>query len=305
MDVLIAAISQGLLWSMMAMGVYITYRILNIADLTAEGSFPLGGAVGSSLILQGASPMVATLMAIVAGMFAGFITSILYTKLKIPALIAGILTMTGLYSINLRVMGRANLSLLGKSTVFDGLQRLDIPNNWVPMILGLLCAAVVIFLLFLFFRTEIGYVLRATGDNEQMTRAQGVNTDTMKMLGLIISNGMIAFSGALIAQNNGFADISMGVGTIVIGLAAVTIGEVLFGNLSIAKRLMCVVMGSVIYRMIIALAINLNMNPNDLRLISAIILVIVLSSPTLKGALQKRTGNQKVSGKSIMEREGL
>jgi len=289
MDILLTAVSQGVLWSVMAIGVYITYRILNIADLSAEGSFPLGAAISSALIVNGVSALMATFAAMSMGLVAGLITGILYTKLKIPALISGILTMTGLYSINLRIMGRANISLLGQETVFSNLGLDNLSSSWVTLIVGAISVSAIIFILFLFFRTEIGFVLRSTGDNEQMTRAQGVNTDSLKILGLMISNSLIAFSGALIAQSNGFADISMGIGTIVIGLASVTIGEVFFGNLTLAKRLMCVVLGSVVYRMIIALAINLNMNPNDLRLISAIILAIVLSSPTLKEKLQART----------------
>lgn len=294
MDILITALSQGLLWALMAIGVYITYRILDTPDLSAEGTFPLGGAVAATLIIQGTSPIIATCLAIIAGMMAGFVTGILYTKLKIPALLSGILTMTALYSINLRIMGRANISLIGQKTLYDLVGGLGLESRLVPMVVGLICVAIVIGLLFWFFHTEIGYVLRATGDNEQMVRAQGVNTDTMKILGLMISNGLIAFSGALISQDNGFADISMGVGTIVIGLASVIIGEVLFGNLSIAKRLMCVVLGSAIYRMIIALVLNLGLNPIDLRLISAIVLTITLASPTFKDIIQKRTGKRGI-----------
>ena len=288
MDILITAISQGLLWSLMAIGVYLTYRILHIADLTAEGSFPLGAAISSSLIVQGFNTFVATAIAATSGLASGLITGLLYTKFKIPALISGILTMTALYSINLRVMGRANISLLGQSTIFTALENLGIGNNLIPVIVGFVVVTVIIFILFLFFRTEIGYVLRATGDNEQMSRAQGVDTDNMKVLGIMIANSLIAFSGALVAQSNGFADISMGIGTIVIGLASVTIGEVMFGSLSLAKRLMCVVLGSIVYRMIIALAINLNMNPNDLRLVTAVILAVVLTAPSLKTKLNKR-----------------
>lgn len=294
MDILITALSQGLLWALMAIGVYITYRILDTADLSAEGTFPLGGAVAATLMLQGVSPLIATVVAIISGMGAGFVTGILYTKLKIPALLSGILTMTALYSINLRVMGRANIPLIGQRTLYDAFDNLGIPSQLIPMTVGLICTAIVIGLLYLFFHTEIGYVLRATGDNEHMVRAQGVNTDGMKILGLMISNGLIAFSGALIAQDQGFADVSMGVGTIVIGLASVIIGEVLFGNLSIAKRLMCVVLGSMIYRMIIALVLNLGMNPMDLRLISAIVLAITLASPTFKATIQKRTGKRGI-----------
>ena len=288
MDILITAVSQGLLWSLMAIGVYLTYRILHIADLTAEGSFPLGAAISSSLIVQGFNAFVATAIAGASGLASGFITGLLYTKFKIPALISGILTMTALYSINLRLMGQANISLLGQETIFTVFEDLGIQSNLVPIIVGLIAVAVIVFVLFLFFRTEIGFVLRSTGDNEQMSRAQGVDTDKTKVMGIMIANSLVAFSGALVAQSNGFADISMGIGTIVIGLASVTIGEVLFGSLSLAKRLMCVVLGSMVYRMIIALAINLNMNPNDLRLVTAVILAVVLTAPNLKAKLNKR-----------------
>lgn len=290
MDVLLTALSQGLLWSMLAMGVFLSFRILDIADLTAEGSFPLGASVGTFLILEGVSPWLATIAAIISGLVAGLVTGILYTKLKIPALLSGILSMTALYSINLRIMGRANSSLIGKNTIFNLFANAGIQDKWISIIFGLILVSVVIFLLFLFFNTEIGFVLRATGDNVQMVQAQGANTDSLKILGLMISNGLISLSGALIAQDNGYADISMGIGTIVIGLASVIIGEVLFGNLSIAKRLMCVVLGSMIYRMIIALVLNLGMEPTDLKLISAILLAVILSLPMMKGVLQKSIG---------------
>lgn len=295
MDVLLTAISQGLLWSLLAMGVFLTFRILDIADLTAEGSFPLGAAVASFLIIDGVSPILATGIAILVGMCAGLVTGILYTKLKIPALLSGILSMTALYSINLRIMGRANLSMIGQETIFNTFNEIGISDKWIPIVIGFVLVSCTIFLLFLFFNTELGFVLRATGDNVQMVRAQGSNTDTLKIFGLMISNGLIAFSGALIAQDNGYADISMGIGTIVIGLASVIIGEVLFGNLTIAKRLMCVVLGSTIYRMIIALVLNLGMAPTDLKLISAILLAITLSSPMMKGVLQKSVGKRGFS----------
>lgn len=295
MDILIAALSQGMLWSLMAMGVYLTYRILGLADLTAEGSFATGGAIAATLIIGGVSPALATFAGVIGGVLAGLITGILYTKLKIPGLLAGILTMTGLYSINLRVMGRANIPLLNHATVFDFFQNLGIPAGFVSLAVGAIWVVVVVAILFWFFNTEIGFVLRATGDNEQMVRAQGVNTDWMKILGLMIANGMVAFSGALIAQDNGFADISMGGGVIVIGLASVIIGEVLFGSISIEKRLLCVGLGSMVYRMIIALVLNLGLEPVDLRLVSALILTIALASPTFKNTLVKSLKKPKES----------
>jgi putative ABC transport system permease protein len=293
MDILITALSQGLLWSLMAMGVYLTYRILGIADLSAEGSFTTGGAIAATLIVQGHSPFIATAGGILGGVLAGMVTGILYTKFKIPALLSGILTMIALYSINLRIMSGATVSLIGQSTIFNLLHGLGIPTNLVPKLIGLICVILVIVILYWFFNTELGFVLRATGDNEQMVRAQGVNTDLMKIFGLMISNGLIAFAGTLIAQDNGFADISMGLGVIVTGLASVIIGEVIFANLSFAKRLMCVALGSMIYRMIIALVLNLGLNPNDLRLVSAVVLTIALASPTFKGVIEKslRKGN--------------
>ncbi len=288
MDILTVSISQGFLWALMAIGVYLTFRILNIADLTAEGSFPLGAGVSVVLIVNGMNPFLATLIAIGAGMIAGLVTGMLYTKFKIPALLSGILTMTALYSINLRIMG-ANISLGSNETIF---QMIGISKDWAPLIIGIICTIIVVVLLYVFFNTELGFVIRATGDNEQMVRAQGVNTNFTKIIGLMISNGIIAFSGALLAQDGGSANISMGVGTIVIGLASVIIGEVLFDNLTIAKRLLCVALGSIVYRMIIALVLNLGLEPTDLKLISAIVLAIALSSPTWKGLFQKSVGKR-------------
>lgn len=287
MDILITALSQGSLWALMAMGVYLTYRILGIADLTAEGSFATGGAIAAAMIVAGFPPAIATAAGVAGGILAGFITGILYTTFKIPGLLSGILTMTALYSINLRIMGRANIPLIHSETIFDFFHGLGIPSQWVSLTTGLLWVLIIVGLLFWFFNTELGFVLRATGDNEHMVKAQGINPSLMKILGLMISNGLIAFSGALIAQDSGFADISMGGGAIVIGLASVIIGEVLFGSISIEKRLLCVALGSMVYRMIIALVLNLGLNPIDLRLMSAVILALALSSPTLKSTLIK------------------
>lgn len=285
MDLIVTATSQGLLWGTMALGIFITYRILNLPDMTAEGSFPLGAAVSAQLIIGGMNPILATGISFLAGMAAGSITGFLITKGKVPGLLAGILTMTGLYSINLRVMNRANLSLLGQSSLSDLFEPFNFPPQFDAIFLGLIIVIVLIILLALFFKTELGQAVIATGDNERMARAMGITTDRTKIFGLMLSNGIVAMAGGLIAQDNGYADISMGIGTIVIGLAAVIIGEVVFGNLSFISRLICVILGAIIYRLIILVVIMLGLNPNDLKLISAILLAICLALPTLRQTL--------------------
>ncbi|TFJ38574.1 branched-chain amino acid ABC transporter permease [Carnobacterium divergens] len=285
MNLIVTATSQGLLWGVMALGIFITFRILDLPDMTAEGSFPLGAAVCSKLILSGVHPIIATLVAFISGMLAGAITGFLITKCNIPGLLAGILTMTGLYSINLRIMGRANLSLLGKEKLNDLLRPLHLPAQFDTILIGLIIVVAVILLLILFFNTELGQALIATGDNEIMARSLGVSTNKTKILALMLSNGMIAFAGGLITQDNGYADISMGIGTIVIGLASVIIGEVVFGNLSLGNRLICVILGAIIYRLIITFVLVIGLQPNDLKLFSAIILAICLALPSLRSKL--------------------
>jgi len=285
---LLGALSQGLLWGVMAIGVYITYRVLNYADLTAEGSFTLGAAVAARLITSSFDPLLSTLIAIAAGVLAGCITGFLHTVLKVPPLVSGIITMTGLYSVNLRVMGRANIPL-GRDN--DTLMRqmatfLDTTERIASIAVGAIFIVIVIVLLRLFFNTEIGYVLRATGDNEAMVKAQGVNTNRMKILGLILGNACVALSGALAFQSLGFADISMGVGTIVIGLASVIIGEVLFRDKHSHRSLWAVVFGSITYRIIIALVLAIGIHPNDFRLVSAIMLALALSMPLIRDKIK-------------------
>ena len=282
MSIMLSSISQGLLWSIMAIGVYLTFRILDIADLTAEGSFPLGGAVCASLIVSGIPPILSTLIAVFCGMFAGVVSGLLHTKLKIPALLTGILTMTGLYSINLRIMGKANVTLLGKETLMRTVQSYGLNSRMAVLAVGLIASLFVILMLYLFFNTETGLAIRSTGDNEAMSEANGIHTNTMKIIGYMLSNGLIALSGALIAQNNSYADIGMGIGTIVIGLASVIIGEVLFHQLSFAKRLLTIVVGSIVYRLIIDLVLQLGIDPQDIKLFSALILAIALSTPLIK-----------------------
>ncbi len=287
-ELLISTIAQGLQWSLLALGVFLTFRVLDIADLSVEGSFPLGAAVAATAISQGLGITLAMILATIAGCLAGAVTGFLTTKLRIPALLAGILTMIGLYSINLHVMGKANISLLQDETLFTWLEHV---TGWsavtVACLIGFVVMAVVVNIIYWFFGTELGTAIRATGFNAQMARAQGINTNVMIVLGLVISNALVALSGAVIAQNNGFADVGMGVGTIVIGLASVIIGEVIIGNSSFKHYLVAVVMGSIIYRLVIALVLEMGMPPNDLKLFTAVLVAIALSLPLVKSKVNR------------------
>ena len=278
-QVLLGAVSLGLLWSIMTIGVYITYRILDVADLSVEGSLPLGAAVACALIVKKTDPYLASLCAMGCGCLAGLCTGLLHTKLKIPALLSGILTMIALYSVNLRIMGAPNVSILRMNTVFRPLIRLGMSSSAAIIVVGGGCAVLLITVLYWFFGTELGSAIRATGNNQRMVRAQGINTDTMKILGLVISNGLVALSGAFIAQSQNFADVQMGTGSIVIGLASLIIGEVLFGGKNFYRRLVALILGAVVYRLIIALVLELGMNPNDLKLFTAITVALALWLP--------------------------
>lgn len=312
-DILFSSTSQGLLWSLLAIGVYLTYRILDIADLTTEGSFPLGGAVTAVLLTKDPAswpapiaslfsmhtlvlPIFAILMAFIAGMLAGLVSGILHTKLKIPALLAGIITMTGLYSINQRIMGAPNISLMGTDTIFSHAQTLGLSKINSAILVGVILVTLVIVLLVFFFKTEIGLATRATGDNNDMSEANGIKTDNMKIIGYMLSNGCIALSGALLVQNNNFADLNSGIGTIVIGLASIIIAEVLFRNKSLGFRLLTIVIGAILYRLILACVLELNVDPADLKLFSAIILVVCLSSPLIQQKLGVSKQNKRNGG---------
>lgn len=288
-----SAATLGLIWGIMVLGLYITYRVLDFADMTVDGSFTLGGAMSAVYISGGMQPLVAILVATVGGMAAGFVTGILHTKFKIPGLLAGILCQFGLYSINLRIMGKANFGTLDAETVYSQLKDLGVPSKWAGMIVGLAFAIILIILIYCFFGTEIGCALRATGNNPDMVKAQGTNTDTMMILGLVVGNGLVAMSGALVAQYNGYADIQMGIGAIVIGLAAIIMGEVLFFKKNYFQRLAGAVIGSIVYRIIVAIVLHLglgkvgfiaklNIRSDDMKLITAIIVVIALVSPQIK-----------------------
>ncbi len=276
----------------MALGVFLTFRVLDIADLSVEGTFPLGAAVAATLIDAGHSVWFAMLIALIAGCIGGTVTALLTTKLKIPALLSGILTMIGLYSVNLMIMGKANVPLLRAETVFTLTENLfGVSSVVATLIVGLVATVIVGAIMYWFFGTVLGTAIRATGCNPQMARAQGINTNVMVILGLLISNGLVALSGALVAQSNGFADVGMGTGTIVIGLASVIIGEVLFGTRSFKNWLISVVLGSVVYRAVIAIVLELGMPPNDLKLFTAVLVAIALSLPLIKNkfAIMKRS----------------
>ena len=291
MSLLTSTLWQGLLWGILALGVFLTYRVLDIADLTVEGSYPLGSAVGVSYIAGGGSPVMAVVLAFLAGSVAGIVTGLLHTKLKIPALLAGILTMIGLYSINIRVMGdKSNVSILRMDTIYTFFENFGLGKNESILVCGLVFVVVLIAFLYWFFGTEIGAAIRATGCNKQMIRAQGVDTDITIILGLLISNGMVAMAGALIGQSQGFADVGMGTGTIVIGLASVIIGEVLFGTRNFMNWLLAVVGGSIVYRVVIAVVLKMGMNQNDMKLLTASIVVIALAMPLIKEKIKNAKG---------------
>ena len=283
---IVSAIGQGMLWALLGLGIFMTYRILNFPDMTTEGSFPLGGAVCVTAITTGVSPFVATLLGVGAGMLAGLVTGLLFTKGKIPIILSGILVMSGLNSVILFVMKSPNKSLLNQPKIQDVFQKMALPDYYDTIFLGISVLAVVMILLLFFFNTSLGQAYIATGDNEEMARSIGIQTDRMKILGLVLSNGLIGLSGALIAQNDGYADVSKGTGVIVIGLASLIIGEVLFGELTFGERLMAIVVGSIIYQLLILLVIKLGFDTTYLKIFSAVILAICLMIPQLKKALR-------------------
>lgn len=283
---IVSAIGQGMLWALLGLGIFMTYRILNFPDMTTEGSFPLGGAVCVTAITTGVSPFVAILLGVGAGMIAGLVTGLLFTKGKIPIILAGILVMSGLNSVILFVMKSPNKSLLNQPKIQDVFQKMALPDYYDTIFLGISVLAVVMILLLFFFNTSLGQAYIATGDNEEMARSIGIQTDRMKILGLVLSNGLIGLSGALIAQNDGYADVSKGTGVIVIGLASLIIGEVLFGELTFGERLMAIVVGSIIYQLLILLVIKLGFDTTYLKIFSAVILAICLMIPQLKKALR-------------------
>lgn len=294
-------IAQGLMWAVLALGVYVTYKILDFADLTVNGSLATGGAVAIVSIAAGMPALVAMLFAFLAGAAAGAVTATLNTKLKIPAILSGILTMSALYSVNLHILGeKPNVSILKTASTYNGmfaklfsLSVID-DKNLLTIISCVLALVVIVAIMYWFFGTEIGSAVRATGCNEKMAKAQGINTDLTKYIALMTSNGLAALSGALIAQYGFSADVNMASGTIVIGLASVVIGELVVGNrFSFWVKLVGVVIGSVLYRLIFTIAVGLGMNTNDLKLITSIIIVLTLCVPMVKAKIAGRKKNAR------------
>ncbi|MCI2020405.1 MAG: ABC transporter permease [Lentilactobacillus buchneri] len=282
MSIIVSAIGQGLIWGIVGIGLFLTFRILDFPDMTVEGTFPMGAAACVAAIYHGFSPLTATLIAFGVGMIAGFVTGILYTKGKIPVLLAGILVMTAAYSVNFRIMDRANLSLFDKPSLLTGKFMDSLPNYFNSVVLGLIFVTVVSLLIIYFLQTNLGQAFIATGDNPTMARSLGISTDAMQIMGLSVSNGLIALSGALVAQNNGFADVNMGIGVIVVALASIIIGEVVFGDLTMNERLIAVTIGSILYRFVILIVLKLGFNANDLNLISAIVLALFMMFPVFE-----------------------
>lgn len=293
------AVAQGLIWGIMAIGVYITYRILDIADLTVDGTMCTGGAVCIMLMLSGCNVWVAMLGAIGAGMLAGLATGIFHTVMGIPAILAGILTQLALYSVNLKIMGKSNQALnVDKYDLLVSLRYIkNVPITQNTILIVAILIVIVIAILYWFFGTELGCSLRATGCNPNMSRAQGINTNVNKVLGLMISNGLVAFSSALLSQYQGFADINMGRGSIVIGLAAVIIGEAVFGRIfhNFGLRLLAVTLGSILYYLVVQTVIWMGIDTDLLKMLSAIVVALFLAFPYWKSKYfskpVKRGGN--------------
>ncbi|MBE3593911.1 MAG: ABC transporter permease [Candidatus Carbobacillus altaicus] len=284
MQLWLGSIEQGLLFGLMAIGVYLTFRVLNFADLTVDGSFALGGAVAAHFIVLGVDPWLSTFFSLLAGGAAGLVTGILHTKAKINGLLAGILTMIALWSINLRIMGRANVSLNKAVTIKTKLSALEawgLSTHTVYMIVFFMLLIAVKLLVDWFLRTDLGMAMRATGDNPTMITSFGVNTDQTILTGLMLSNALVGLSGGLIAQYQGYADIQMGVGMIIIGLASVIIGEAVIGARSIFRATLAAAVGAILYRFIVAVALWREMPPSDLKLLTAVIVVLALVIPQL------------------------
>ena len=290
MDILINVLEQGLIFAIVSLGVYITYKILDFPDLSVDGTFPLGAAVTAALIVKGVNPFVACFISFIAGCIGGLITGLLHVKLKITNLLSGILVMIALYSINLRIMKKSNIPLFGEKTIFS--------SSISPLIIIAIFAILSKILLDLFLKTKLGFLLKAVGDNEQLVSSLGVNKDVVKVIGLMISNGLVALAGSLMAQQGGFADVGMGTGTVVIGLAAVIMGESILGRMNFIKASTMAIFGSILYKGAIALALRLGLQSTDLKLITAVIVVIALS-------LDGKTFNFKTKKKSIVGGESV
>lgn len=271
MNLIIDAIEEGLLFSIVSMGVYITYKILDFPDLSVDGTYPLGAAITAILLINGVNPWLAIIISAVGGAIAGGITAFLHVKLKISNLMSGILVMIALYSVNLRIMGRSNTQLFSTNTIF---KNANLKSIFIIIIMVVICKIIID----TFLKTKRGFLLIAVGDNEQVVSSLGINKNGVKVLGLMISNGLVGMAGAIQAQKYGYADVTMGQGIVVMGLATVVIGITIFGKLSLLKCTTLSILGAIIYKVAIAIALRVNFNPNDLKLITAIIVIIALAS---------------------------
>ncbi|MCT1414606.1 ABC transporter permease [Corynebacterium sanguinis] len=278
---MLGALELGLIYGVMALGVYLTFRVLNFADLTVDGSFTTGAGTAAILITNGINPFVATFAGFLTGFLAGVITGLLHTKGGIDGLLAGILTQIGLWSINLRIMGGANLSMLRETTLFTPLRESKLLGTWVSVGILAAVATLLILLVYWFLTTDLGLAIRATGDNGPMITSFGVGTDATKIITLALSNGLVGLTGALVAQYQGFADISMGIGLIVVGLASVIVGQAIVGQRHLLQAIAAVVVGAVAYRLIIFFALQVGLDPNDMKLVSAVLVVAALLLPKL------------------------
>lgn len=305
--ILLEAFELGLIYSVLALGVFLSFRTLNTPDLTVDGSIVTGAAI-SAVVCTAAAQMppsaqvlmsvLGLILAFVFGMGAGAITALLNTKLKIQPLLSGILVMLGIYSINLRIQGKANINLTNTTTIYGAVEEKMGDFKWSSIVLGIIIVAVIILLLYGFLKTRKGFALRATGDNEEMVRAAGISSDNMKLLGLSVSNGLVGLAGGMLAQYQGYSDVGMGTGMVVIGLASVIIGEVIFGTGSLMRRLIAVALGAVLYRMIIGVALYLGMPPTDLKLVSAVIVTIALAMGMMGGGLSVMKKRSKAGEKN-------
>lgn len=287
-------IELGLIWALLAIGVFISFRILDFADLTAEGSITLGSSIAAVMIIQTNSVILAIVVAVIAGFMAGIITGLLHTKLKIPPILSGIIMLTALYSINLKVLQKASISLFENKTLYTYLRNILNDPFFAKSLTSLLILGIVAGGVYYLFGTELGIGIRATGMNQKMAKAQGINTDRVIIFGLGLSNAIIALGGSMLAQSERQATLDLGRGTIVIGLASIIIGEILFGKKTFKNSLISVVLGSIVFQLLIGVAIALGLNPNSLKLIQAILIAIILGMPVIKKSLKRKENNNYV-----------
>lgn len=306
---LFGAVESGFIYAIMALGVYLSFRVLDFPDLTVDGSFVTGAAVAAISIMHGVPPTIATMFAAFAGFLAGCVTGVIHTKGKVNALLAGIIMMIALYSINLRIMGQPTLSLLRESTIFKQLESIwaatgidsllngllstlgmeQLPGTWAIVFLMILVTIVIKLMTDFYLKTEVGLALRATGDNQKMIRSLSANTDSLIIVGIGISNALVALSGALIAQHGGFADVGMGIGMIIIGLASVIVGEALFGTKTIARTTLAVIGGAIVYRIVVTLALRVEfLETGDMKLITALLVIAALVAPKILHARKEK-----------------